>query len=65
MKPGPVTKVDKRNKATSKKFGDDVLVNCDTTYFSDLWPIWSNPETRFRTQSVKLPFSLRWLAWLI
>ena len=25
MKPGPVTKVDKRNKTTSKKFDDDVM----------------------------------------
>ena len=30
MKLGPVTKTDKRNKATSKKIGDDVMsVNCD------------------------------------
>ena len=30
MKLGPVTKVDKRNKTTSKKFDDDVLSeNCD------------------------------------
>ena len=25
MKLGPVTKLDKRNKTTSKKFGDDVM----------------------------------------
>ena len=31
---GPVTKLDKRNKATSKKFDDDAMsANC---YFSDL-----------------------------
>ena len=30
MKPGPVTKFDKRNKTTSKKFGIDVMSeNCD------------------------------------
>ena len=30
MKLGPVTKLDKRNKITSKTFDDDVmLVNCD------------------------------------
>ena len=30
MKPGPITKLGKRNKATSKKFDDDVMsTNCD------------------------------------
>ena len=30
MKLGPVTKIDKRNKITSKKFDDDVVsANCD------------------------------------
>ena len=30
MKLGPVTKLDKRNKTKSKKFGDDVMSeNCD------------------------------------
>ena len=30
MKLGPVTKLDKRNKTTSKKFDDDVMLqNCD------------------------------------
>ena len=30
MKLGPVTKPDKRNKATSKKFDDDIIsANCD------------------------------------
>ena len=30
MKLGPVTKLDKRNKATSKKFEDDIMsANCD------------------------------------
>ena len=31
MKRGPVTKLDKKNKTTSKKFDDDVMSeNCDT-----------------------------------
>ena len=30
MKPGPVTKLDKRNKKPSKNFDDDVMsTNCD------------------------------------
>ena len=30
MKPGPVTKLNKRNKKTSKKFVDDIILeNCD------------------------------------
>ena len=30
MKPGPVTKLNKRNKITPKNFGDDVISsNCD------------------------------------
>ena len=34
MKPGSVTKVDKKNKATSKKFDDDVMSeNCDVIAF--------------------------------
>ena len=40
MKLGPVTKLDKGNKTTSKKFGDDVM----SANFFNLWPIWSNPE---------------------
>ena len=32
MKLGPVTKLDKRNKTTSKNFDDDVMSeNCDVT----------------------------------
>ena len=32
MKLGPVTKLDKKNKTTSKKFGDEVMsANCDVT----------------------------------
>ena len=34
MKLGPVTKIDKRNTATSRKFDDDVmLANCDVIVF--------------------------------
>ena len=54
MKLGPVTKLDKRNKTTSADFDNDVvLTNCDTiVIFPNLWPIWSNPEARFRTHSL-------------
>ena len=37
MKLGPVTKIDERNPATSKK----------GRYSSGLWPIWSNLEAGF------------------
>ena len=38
MKLSPITKRDKKDKATSKKFCDDVMSeNC---HFSDLWPIY-------------------------
>ena len=41
MKLGPVTTLDKRNKATSKKNDDDVMFgNGDVSvFFSNLWPI--------------------------
>ena len=41
-----VTKFNKRNKTTSKKFGNDAMsTNCDViVFFQNLWPIWSNPE---------------------
>ena len=45
MKLGPVTKIDKENKATSKKFDDDVMS-------ANLCPIWSNPDAGFRTHSL-------------
>ena len=49
MKLGPVTKLDKLNKATSKKLADDVsLAICDVIVFSDLWPICSHSEAGFR-----------------
>ena len=45
----PVTKLHKRNTATSKKFGGVVMVeNCDVIVFSNLWPIYSHPEARFQ-----------------
>ena len=55
MKLGPVTKLDKRNKSTSKKLNDDVISeNCDViVIFLDFWPIWSSAEAGFRTQSAK------------
>ena len=59
MKLGPVTKCDKRNKVTSKRFGNDVmLANYNVIVFSDLWPIWSNSRIT-NAKSVKLTFSLR------
>ena len=41
MKVGSVTKLDKRNKTTSKKFDDDVMS-----------ANWSNPEDGFRPHSL-------------
>ena len=39
MKLGPVTKLDNRNKSTSKQFSDDVIsVNCDVIV---IFPIYS------------------------
>ena len=48
MKIGPVTKLDKRNKTTSKKIDDDVIfgklsLHC---HFSNLQPVWGNLEAR-------------------
>ena len=41
IKLGPVTKINKKNKATSKKFDADVMSeNCDfIVIFTDFWPI--------------------------
>ena len=40
MKLGPVTKLDKRNAATSKKIGDDVIVKFSTyDQFSAIWKL--------------------------
>ena len=46
MKLGPVTKLDKRNKTTSKKKIDDDIMS------ENLWPIWSNPEAGFQTHGL-------------
>ena len=47
MKLGPVAKLEKGNKTTSKKFDDDVISeNCD------VWLIWSNPKAGFRAHSL-------------
>ena len=56
MKLGQVTKPDKRN--LKKIVNDTISANCDISHFSNLWPIWSNPEARSWMQSVKLTFSL-------
>ena len=38
MKPGPVTKFDKRNTTMSKKFGNDaMLANCDIIVFLPIY----------------------------
>ena len=38
MKLGPVTKIDKRNTATSRKFDDDVMLgNCDVIVFFPIY----------------------------
>ena len=54
MKLGLVTKIDKRKKATSEKFNDDITSeNCDVTdIFFNLRPIWNNAEAGFRTHSL-------------
>ena len=41
MEFGSVTRLDKRNKITSKTNYDDVILA-----HSNLWSTWSNPETR-------------------
>ena len=59
MKLLPVTKIDKRNRTTSKKFDVDIMSeNCDViVIFLDFWPIWSSPEAEFGTESAKVMFS--------
>ena len=49
MKLGPVTKIDKKNKTTSKKFDDDVMSrNCDVIaifpIYGQFGAIW-NPDS--------------------
>ena len=49
MKLGPVTKPDKRNKTTSKKFDDGVMSeNCDAI---DIFPIYGQFEGIWKTDS--------------
>ena len=54
MKLGPVTKIDKRNKTTSKKIDDDVM--SEKFDVIDIFPIygqiWSNPEAGFWRHSL-------------
>ena len=54
MKLLPVTKIDKSNKTTLKKYGDDVISkNYDViTIFSNLQSIWSNLEAGIRMHSL-------------
>ena len=56
MKLGPVTKLDKRNTAASKKkkIDDDfMLTNGDVIVLSDFWPICSHPEGGFQALGLK------------
>ena len=55
MKLGPVTKLDKRNKATSKTFDDDVMSEiCDVIVIFFIYGIfWSDPESGFWIKSLK------------
>ena len=48
MKFGPVTNLDKRNKAESKKFDDDVMSeNCDVSaIFSIYVPVWPDSGSK-------------------
>ena len=59
MKLGPVTKSNKKKKKKTPK--NLTMKTCrqiaTSLSFSDLWPIWGNPQTGLRT-SVKLTFSL-------
>ena len=48
MKLGPVTELDKRNTATSKKFENDVIsTNCDVIVFFPFMANLQPPESRF------------------
>ena len=53
MKLGPVTKLDKGNNKRQKNIDDVMSENCDVIVFPDLWPIWSNPEAGFPTNSLQ------------
>ena len=54
MKPGPVTKLDKKNKATSKIFGDGIMsANCDViVIFLIYGQMWSDLKPRFWIHSL-------------
>ena len=60
MKLGPVTKRQKRNKTTSKKFDDDVMLeNCDVIVIFPIYGQFGESGSRIlREYSVKLMFSL-------
>ena len=56
MKLGPVTTLDKRNKATSKKFDDDVMLkNCDVvaifSIYGQFGAIWKPDSGRLVCQT--------------
>ena len=62
MKLGPVTKLDKRNKTTSKKFDVDVMSeNCDVIVifriFGQFGAVW-RPDSRHRAESAEVMFSV-------
>ena len=53
MKLGPVSKCDKRNKKTSKKFGDDVVLgNCDVIVIFLIYDQLRASGGRIRTNSL-------------
>ena len=60
MNVGPVTKLHKRNKTTSKKFDDDVMsANCDVIVIFPIYSPFEQSGSRIRDAwSVKLTFSL-------
>ena len=55
MKLGPVTKIGKRNKTTSKKFDDNVMSeNCDLiVIFHIFGQFGGSPEAEFRTLNLQ------------
>ena len=55
MKLGPVTKLDKRNKATSKIDNDVISTNCDIVV---IFPIYGKFGA-IKTHSLKIAFSLK------
>ena len=63
MKFGPVTKLDKKNDATSKKYGDDVmLANCDVIVifliYGQFGAIWKPDSGRIVTFSLTVTLYL-------